>query len=151
MIRTSFVAPVLNERFILTHADLTDASTGQTFTLMTLPKGSLVKGARIKHTELFTDGAGCTCTVSVGSGVGGVALFGAAYNVVPAVADTTMQMTSGWKAGTYAADTLTATFASNVNVNTITTSGIVVIDVEILLMPDLTATGIPPGTGGGYV
>lgn len=150
MTRTSFVAPVLNERFILTFNDLTAAAGTQTITLMTLPKGSLIKGVRIKHSAAFTGGGSSSCTCAVGSAAGATNSFAAAFNIFQAPGDTTAQMTSGWKAITYAADTLTATIAADVNVNLLTT-GTVYIDVEILLMPDLTATGIPAGTGGGYV
>lgn len=154
MQRTSFtnMGPgTVIERFTITHSDLTEADGSQTIDLMTLPKGSIVKGVRIKHSELFTNSAGCTCTCAVGAAAGATNLFAAAFDIAQAVADTTAQMTSGWKAATYAADTLQATIASNVNVNTITTSGIVNIDVELWLFPDLTATGIPAGTGGGYL
>jgi hypothetical protein len=139
-------------RFTIPYTDLTDADGSQTFDLMTLPKGSIVKGVRIKQSTLFTNGAGCTATCAVGATAGAVDTFAPAYSIAAAVADTTAQMTSGWKAATYAADTLTATIASNVNVNTMT-SGQVNIDVEIWLEPDLTATG-PCGnslTAGGLV
>jgi hypothetical protein len=151
MTRTNFQATVLNERFILSWRDLTEADGSQTFSLMPLPKGSIVKGVRTKQTEAFSNnGGGATATAAVGSAAGATNTFSPAYDVAAAVADTTAQMVAGWKAATYAADTLTATIASNVNVNTMT-AGVVVIDVEILLMPDLTGCG-PTGnalaTGG---
>ena len=151
MIRTGIVPTLIQERFILTYSDLTDADGSQTFDLMTLAKGSIVKGVRIKEITQFTNGAGGTCLCSVGSAAGAADTFASAYSIAAAVADTTAQMTSGWKAATYAADTLQATITSNANVNTMT-AGAVAIDVEIQLWPDLTATG-PAGnsTSGGLV
>lgn len=151
MQRTNFNPTLINERFIVTYSDFAVADVAATINLMPLAKGSIVRGVRIKQTTAFTDGAGCTATLEVGSSViSDTDLFAAAYNVAAAPADTTAQMTSGWKAGTYAADILTATLTCNVNTNTLT-AGVAIIDVALELFPDLTSTGIPPGTGGGYV
>lgn len=141
------------ERYILTFNDLTAAAGTQTFNLRALPKFSVIKGVRIKHTVLFdNNGGGCTATVAVGSLAGTTNLFSLAFDIHQAVADDTAQMTSGWKAQTTAADTLTATIASNVNVNTIT-QGTVYVDVELLITEDLTTAG-PAGnslSGGGLI
>jgi len=151
MTRTSFVAPVLNERFIITHEDLTDTDTSQTINLMTLPKGSIVKGVRTKCATIFSGGSVSALTVSVGCAAGAVDTFSPAYSIMAVVADTTAQMVSGWKAATYAADTLTATFVSTTDNLDQLSAGVVYLDVEILLMPDLTATAVPSGSTGGYV
>lgn len=152
MQRTQFVTmgpATVMERFILTFADLSEADGSQTITLMTLPKGAIIKGVRIKHSTAFSGGGAGAVTCAVGSAAGATNSFAAAFDVFQAVANTTAQMTSGWKANTYAADTLTATIAANVNVNTLT-AGVVNIDVEMWIIPDLTATGTPSG-GGGYL
>ena len=133
------------ERFDLSFSDLTAAATTQQIVLKALPKGTIIKGVRIKHAVLFAGGGLTTMTVSVDSVAGGVALFAAAYDIHQAVADTTMAMVGGWKAGTYAADSLACTFTCSGNVN-IATAGEVYIDVEYWLEPDLTATG-PSGSG----
>ena len=151
MIRTNFNPTLITERFVVTFTDFSAAAVADTINLLALPKGTIVRGVRIKQTTAFTDGAGCTATLEVGSlAITDTDLFAAAYDVAAAPADTTAQMTSGWKAGTYAADTLTATLTCNVNTDTLT-AGVALIDVALEYMPDLTATGIPAGTGGGYV
>lgn len=151
MQRTNFNPTLITERFIVTYMDFREADGSTTIDMMTLAKGSVVRGVRIKQTTAFTDGAGCTATLAVGSTLAAnTALFAAAYDVAAAPADTTMQMTSGWKAGSYAEDVLTATLATNVNTNTLT-AGEAIIDVAIELLPNLAGTAVPAGTGGGYV
>ena len=153
MISTQFVTmgpATIIERFVLSHDDLTDADGSQTITLKALSKGTIIKGIRIKHSTAFTGGGASSCTCSVGSAAGAVNSFAAAFDIFQAVADTTAQMTSGWKANTYAADTLQATIDADVDVADLT-AGVVNIDVEYWMFPDLTATGIPAGTGGGYL
>ena len=133
-------------RFVLSYADLTSAASTQQITLLALAKGTIIKGVRIKHGTLFSGGGLTTMTLSVDSSTGGVGLFASAFDIHQAVADTTMEMVSGWKAGTYAADTLMCTFTCSGNVN-IATAGIVTIDVEMWQEPDLTGCG-PFGTAG---
>lgn len=148
-IMTMGPGPIM-ERFILTFSDCTASATTQTFSLKSLPQGSIVKGVRIKHSTLFGGGGAAVATVSVGATAGSTTTFAAAFDIHQAVAATTAQMSSGWKAATYAADTLTATIVSDVNVNTLT-AGVVNIDVEYLLAEDLTATapvGNTPASGG---
>jgi hypothetical protein len=136
-------------RFTLTYADLTTSGTLMTISLKTLPKGSFVKGVRTKHSVLFSGGANnAASTVEVGSTAGGTTLFSPAFNIGQAVADTTAQMVSGWKAGTNAADVLTATFRASSDVSTLTT-GSVNIDVELFLTEDLTATGPSGNSSSG--
>ena len=137
------------ETFILTNGDFTTSGTSQTVSLLTLPKGSIVKGVYIKPAVLFAGGGNATVTLSVGSTTGGVAFFAPAFDVHSAVADTTAEMVSGWKAATWAADTLTATLNANSDVSTLTTSGTVYVIVEILLMEDLTATGPSGNSSSG--
>ena len=139
------------ERFIVSNTDLTTAGLTQTLTLKTLPKGSFVTGVRIKSATAFTGGGASACTVSVGSAAGNATTFSAAYDIFQAVADTALQMTSMFKAATYAQDTLQAFFTSvGANLNALT-AGVVYIDVEYYLTEDLTGTG-PTGnalaTGG---
>lgn len=139
-------------RYIVSYKDLTDAAVAQTLTLDVLPKGSIVLGTRIKSAVAFTGGGSSSCTVSVGSAAAATTTFAPAFDIFQAVADTTAQMTSGWKAGTYAADSLTATFTADVNVNLLT-NGVVYIDVEMFKLQDLTATGPSgnTGTSGGLL
>jgi hypothetical protein len=133
-------------RFIIPYTDLSAATgTTNTINLLALPKGSFIKGVRIKHSTAFS-GGNTTATVSVGSSAGSATTFAAAFDIYQAVADTTAQMTGGWKAATYAADTLQAFFTVSTNCSLLT-AGTVLIDVEIWLEPDLTATG-PFGVGG---
>ena len=128
-------------RFTLTFADLTTSGTSMTINLKALPKGSFVKGVRTKSSVAFSGGANSAAsTVEVGSTAGGTALFSPAFNIGQAVADTTAQMVSGWKSGTYAADELTCTFRASADVSTLT-AGSVYLDVELFLTEDLTATG----------
>jgi F0F1-type ATP synthase beta subunit len=150
MQRTNFNPTLITERFIVNYMDFREADGSTTIDLMTLAKGTVVRGVRLKQTTAFTDGAGCTATMAVGSAAVAVDTFATAYSVAAAPADTTLQMSSGWKAGTYAEDTLTATLACNVNTNTLT-AGVAIIDVALELYPNLVGTGIPAGTGGGYV
>jgi hypothetical protein len=151
MERTNFNPTLITERFIVTYSDFSEADGETTIDLMPLAKGSIVRGVRIKQTTAFTDGAACTATLEVGSKViADTDLFASAYNVAAAPADTTAQMSSGWKAGTYAADILTATLKTSVNTNTLT-AGVAIIDVALELFPDLTGTAVPAGSTGGYV
>lgn len=154
MQRTNFNPTLITERFIVNYMDFREADGSTDLDLLALPKGTVVRAVRIKQTTAFTDGAGCTATLEVGSKIAAdTDLFAPAYNVAAAPADTNVSMVSGWKAGTYAADTLTATLKSNVNTNTLT-AGVAIIDVALELMPDLTAT-TPVGNNtlatGGYV
>ncbi len=152
-ISTQFVTmgpATIIERFTLTHDELTDADGSQTITLKALSKGTVIKGVRIKHTTAFSGGGASSVTCAVGSAAGATNSFAAAFNIFQAVANTTAQMTSGWKANTYAADTLQATIAADVNVADLT-AGEVNIDVEYWMMPDLTATAVPVGSSGGYI
>lgn len=141
------------ERYTLTKGDLTTAATTQTIDLRTLPKGHIVLGVRIKHSTAFSGGSISAMTVSVGAAAGTATTFAAAFDVFQAAADTTAAMTSGWKAATYASDTLQAKFtATSDNVNA-ATAGEVHIDVEMFFPSDLTATG-PIGNSlstGGYL
>ncbi len=151
MQRTNFNPTLIAERFIVTYADFSEADGATTINLLALPKGTIVRGVRIKQTTAFTDGAACTATLEVGSsGASDTDLFASAYDVAAAPADTTAQMTSGWKAGTYAADVLTATLKTSVNTNALT-AGVAIIDVALEYMPDLTGTAVPVGSTGGYV
>lgn len=147
MQRTNFNPTLITERFIVNYMDFREADGSTDLTLMDLPKGTVVRGVRIKQTTAFTDGAGCTATLEVGSsGATDTDLFASAYDVAAAPADTTLQMSSGWKAGTYAADQLTATLKTNVNTNTLT-AGVAIIDVALEYYPNLVGTN----PSGGYV
>jgi len=121
-------------RFTITHAELTDADTSQTINLKTLPKGSVILAVRIKSDEAFTGGSVSACTVSVGSAAGSADDFATAFDIYTTVADTTFQMSSNWKAITYAEDTLQATFTSTTDNLVNLTAGIVFIDVYVWLM-----------------
>ena len=136
-------------RFLLTYADLTAAASTQQITLLPLPKGTLITGVRIKETTVFAGGSMSGLTVSVDSVASGVGLFATAYSLFNVVADTTMALVTGWKAGTYAADTLACTFSATGGTGYVNqaTSGACFIDVELWLEPDLTATA-PFGVGG---
>ena len=139
------------ERFIINYQDITAAGTTLTLALKTLPKGSIIKGVKIKHATAFAGGGNTAVTVSVGSTAGSATTFASAFDIYQAVADTTMALTSGWKAATAAADTLNAYFTCTTGVLSGLTAGLVSIDVEYFLMEDLTATG-PCGNqlvGGG--
>lgn len=135
------------ERFIVAFGDLTAVGTTQTITLKSLPKGTIVKGVRIKHSTAFA-GGNTTLTVSVGSAAGSATTFAAAFDIYQAVADTTMQMTSGWKAATLAADTLQAFFTASTGLS-LFTAGVVNIDVEYIYEEDLTATGPSGNSSSG--
>ena len=137
----------ITERFTISYSDLTAAGTTQTIALKSLPKGTIVKGVRIKHSTAFATG-NTTLTVSVGSTAGSATTFAGAFDIYQAVADTTMQMTSGWKAATYAADTLNAYFTASTSCATFA-AGVVNIDVEYVYTEDLTGTGPAGGTTSG--
>lgn len=142
------------KRYTISFGDLTSAGTTQTITLDTLPKGHIVKGVRVKTSTAFAGGGNTAVTVSVGSAAGSATTFTpVAYDIFQAVADTTALMVSGWKAATYAADTLQAFFTTTTGVCSGLTAGQVFIDVELFYTEDLTATG-PAGnqtTGGGLL
>ncbi len=143
------------ERYIVPYTDLTAVGTTMTIKLKDMPKGTIVKGVRIKHTTAFA-GGNTTATVSVGSTAGAATTFTGTFDVYQAVADTTALMVGGWKAATYAADTLNAYFTVSTGCSALT-AGVVLIDVEYWFEPDLTACG-PVGnqpasgaSGGGFI
>jgi hypothetical protein len=138
----NFGPGIVAERFTLTDSDLTAAAASQTFNLKPLPRGSVIFGVRVKHTVAFGGGGATAVTIAVGSQLGATNTFLAASDIKAAVADNTFYVSgSGIKAGSYAADTLTATIAATgANVNALT-SGSVNVDVFYWLMEDLSGTG----------
>jgi hypothetical protein len=151
-LQTMGPGPII-ERFIISEADLTAAGTTQTIDLKSLPKGTIVKGVRVKASVAFAGGGNTAVTVSVGSAAGTSTTFSAAFDIFQAVGDTVAQMTSGWKAATYAADTLQAFFTVTTGTCAGLTVGQVAIDVEYQFMESLTDTA-PAGnslTGGGLL
>lgn len=113
-----------------------------------VPRGTLVKNVRIKHTTAFSGTSITGLTVSIGSAAGSATTFTAAFNIFQAVADGTLSSAPATAAqATYAADTIQANFTSTgANLSAIS-AGSVNIDIELWLEPDLTATA-PVGTAG---
>lgn len=107
----------------ITYADLTTAGTSQAITLFTLPAHSKILGVCVKHSEAFSGGSLSTMTVSVGRATAATD-YTAAADIFAAVADTTLQETSMFKASTDAAVALLATFTGSHNVNTATAGSV---------------------------
>jgi hypothetical protein len=118
-------------RFTIDYSELTAAATTQTIDLFTLKKGSVVLGVRIKHSVAFLGGTIATLTVSVGSSAGTTTTFASAFDVMAAVADTTLQCSANFKCATLASagETVQATFVSTVDNVTSATQGSVDIDI----------------------
>jgi hypothetical protein len=164
----TFGPSTVNVRTVISFSDLIGfASTTGTINLPlgypgvttpVVPRGTYVKNVRIKHTASFTGGAITAVTVSVGSAAGSATSFAGAFNIFQAVADTTLQGGPPTVAQvTYAADTITAVFTSTSANLSALTAGVVNIDVEMWLEPDLlstaqlTNTPVPQGSGGGLI
>lgn len=81
-------------KFTATHTQLQAAGLANNITLFTLPAGAILEDVKIKHSTAFA-GAGITAyTVSVGI-TGNLAKYASAFDVLQAVAATTMQVSSG--------------------------------------------------------
>lgn len=123
----SFGSGIVYREFTFSQADLTDTDTSQAINLMTLPAGhSFILGVLIKHDTAFSGGTVSGLTVSVGSSVAGATGYAAAYEICSvAAADTTFQMTTQFKRGTMAAETVQATFtATGGNLDTLTAGSV---------------------------
>jgi hypothetical protein len=119
------------KRYLLSYGDLTAAGTTQTIDLDSLPKGTIVKGVRIKNTTVFATG-NTTLTVSVGSAAGNATTFSnGTFDLFSVVADTIQAF--------FTASTSCATFGS----------GAFFIDVEYWYPEDLTATGPSGNSSSG--
>lgn len=131
MERTNLNNQSVVERFTLTHADLTDTDTSQEINLLSLPKGAIVEWVRIKCRTIFAGGSVSALTVSVGSLAGNGTEFASAYSLMAVVADTTFALAANSpNAATYAADRITALFASTTDNLDALTSGVVDIDIK---------------------
>ena len=116
-------------RFTISYADLTAAATTQTIALKTIPAGSILLGLRVKPSTAFRGTAWSALTVSVGSAVGGATYFASALDCYQAVADTALQESASFKAGTIAAQAINAYFTSTGGNLSVGTAGSVDIDV----------------------
>ena len=92
------------------------AATTATVALETLPAKAILTGVDIKHSVIFSDGAGAMTEVgvTVGSPTGGATFFSANQNIgeATAVADTTLLSTSLFKRATAASEALNAYFTA---------------------------------------
>jgi hypothetical protein len=73
-------------RFVITHADLTEASNGtaQAISLLTLPADCAVESVRVKHSAEFSGGGAATLDVKVGI-AGTVDKYASAFDLLQAV------------------------------------------------------------------
>ena len=98
------------------NAAFTAASLTATVALETLPAKAIVTGMDIKHSVIYSDGAGAMTEVgvTVGSPAGGATFFSANQNIgeATAVADTTLLSTSLFKRATAASEALNAYFTA---------------------------------------
>ncbi len=121
-------------RFTVTYADLTAAAVTESISLFTLSKGGKVLGVSIKHSVPFSGGALASMSVSVGV-AGDVARYASAFDIWQVAADTTLQESTEFKHGQYAAIGVVAAFTGSANVNTATAGSV---DIDVLYINVLT-------------
>jgi hypothetical protein len=141
------------ERFTISFRDLTEADGSQAIALKTLPKGSLILGARVRLREAFAGGTINAATIALGTAGSTADGLMTVKDIFTGVAVDTCYVptTFGLWQGTYAADVFQATIATGAgNVNT-ATAGLLDVDLVYIPFSDLAGTGIPAGTGGGYL
>ncbi len=140
-----FQAGTLTSTNHISTVKLSDAS-GNAFPLAL---GSLIFGYRMKHATAFGGGSVSAATVSIGSSAASSATtFAAAFDVHQAVADATFAAgATAAPAGTYAADTITATLTLTSDVVANMTAGELYIDLFISLWDNMVGTA-PVGCGG---
>ena len=118
-------------RRTLKNSDLVAASTSHNLRLMTLPKGGVVHGVKIKHSQSFSGGAISAYTLSVGI-TGNNAKYASAFNIKQAPSATAFQMTSDFGSESHDLDVDLTVSALSTGANlSVSTSGVV--DVWVLL------------------
>jgi hypothetical protein len=118
-------------RRTLKAVDLSAAATSNNVRLMSLPKGGVVHGVKIKHSQAFSGGAIASYTLSVGV-TGNNTKYASAFDVKQAPSATAFQMTSdfGSESHDLAVDLTVSAVSTGANLS-VSTSGVV--DVWVLM------------------
>lgn len=114
------------DEFTITYKDLTAAGTSQSIPLLLLKARGKILGVHIKHSTQFAASGATALTVSVGNASSATA-YAAAFNLLAAVADTTLSETALFKAGQESAVQVLAVFSSTgANLNTATAGSVTI-------------------------
>lgn len=120
------------EKFTIGYAELSAAALTKDITLFTLPRAGKILGVFVKHSVAFGGGSISAVSVSVGKS-GSTTFFTSAFDILQAVADTTVQETALFKGGQLTALPIVARFTSvTANLSALTAGSV---DIYVLYLP----------------
>ena len=126
-------------QYTFTDLNGTTGTGVQTFTMDTLPQGSVILYVRVKHSVAFACSGTSTITPSVGKSAA-LTYFSTGLDVCQAVADTTLAETYATAMSKLSAMTLLLTFTPGTIGATLASATAGVVNIDILYAPALTPT-----------